>query len=253
MKLFVVSLARCVERRENMRLQLDRLGVQGEFIDAIDARALTQPEIDALCDYKWMLRYTGHRMTNGEIACAASHLRVYQKIVDEGIPFACILEDDAWLSPSAIEVMRVLEEKITNVKSDSAVYLLQETCCGRWRKKKGDVIQIGKIHRFYELSGAWWAHCYVVTYGAAKAMLDAMQPIAHVADAWGWLAHHKLIKLYGLNLTATVQNNLVTPSEIGFERAVIRRSVLEKLIRPFWRCFWLKFDRYVPLKWHRKF
>ena len=33
-------------------------------------------------------------MTKGEIGCALSHLKIYQKTVDEDIPYALILEDD---------------------------------------------------------------------------------------------------------------------------------------------------------------
>jgi len=47
-------------------------------------------------------------MSDGEIGCFASHLRVFQIIVDRGLPRVCVMEDDirsrrapSWLAPDA--------------------------------------------------------------------------------------------------------------------------------------------------------
>jgi glycosyl transferase family 25 len=41
-------------------------------------------------------------MSDGEIGCFASHLRVFQIIVDRSLPRVCVMEDDVNISPQAI-------------------------------------------------------------------------------------------------------------------------------------------------------
>lgn len=90
----VINLARSDDRRAMIGAKLDALGVPYSFFQAIDAQALSDEEIARLCPTRAGL----HRrwpLSRGEVACAASHRAVLQKIVDGGDDFACVLEDDA--------------------------------------------------------------------------------------------------------------------------------------------------------------
>ena len=84
MRVFIISLERERERRlESIRLiKLSRLPF--ELIDAVDGR--TAPRLARAP--------SAAQLRNTEVACYLSHLRALQRIVDYGLPYGIILEDD---------------------------------------------------------------------------------------------------------------------------------------------------------------
>lgn len=97
--IFVISLADATARRRTIRAQLDALALPFEIIDAVDGRKELTAEHERMIDREGTLRQFRRPMTNGEYACALSHMSVYRRIVDQGLPGAIVLEDDALLSP----------------------------------------------------------------------------------------------------------------------------------------------------------
>ena len=53
-------------------------------------------EIDNV-DHEFCQSNFGHKISKYEIACAMSHIKVYEKMIAENIEHALILEDDAYL------------------------------------------------------------------------------------------------------------------------------------------------------------
>lgn len=97
---FVLSLARSVERRDRVKRHLDRIGLSFEFVDGVDGRAMSQAERRQVC--------TNDDLPPGHVGCCLSHFSTLQRIVDEDIPVALILEDDIVLDR---KVMPILEQK----------------------------------------------------------------------------------------------------------------------------------------------
>ena len=91
----VISLQRSVDRRAYMREHLGRLGLDFEFFDAIDGRALTQEE----------RRYYEPTMAPGSVGCAESYRNVLHDIASGPHEFVCVLEDDASLHPAALDIL----------------------------------------------------------------------------------------------------------------------------------------------------
>lgn len=60
-------------------------GISAARISAVDGRTL--PE--------WLLPFYDDRMGPGEVGCSASHLTICKAILETGLPFALVLEDDA--------------------------------------------------------------------------------------------------------------------------------------------------------------
>jgi glycosyl transferase, family 25 len=91
---FVISLARAPDRRAAIRARLDALGVSFTLFEAVDGHAMTEAEASRLAPRR-------HRLTRRmplsrtEVAITASHLGVLRRVAEEGLPFACVLEDDA--------------------------------------------------------------------------------------------------------------------------------------------------------------
>lgn len=93
--IFVVSLPDAKKRRAEISTRLVGLGMHLRFVEAVDGRKGLDPVHEAMIDRRAPLRQLGREMTDGEFACALSHRAAWQTVVDEGLPHALILEDDA--------------------------------------------------------------------------------------------------------------------------------------------------------------
>lgn len=101
---FVVSLPDCTERRDTISKSLANLGIEFEFVDAIDGRHGLDPQYENQID-RVAAQRAGHILSDSEFACALSHLTVYRRIVSENIAYALILEDDAIPSPQLVNFL----------------------------------------------------------------------------------------------------------------------------------------------------
>jgi len=103
--IWVINLKRSADRRAFITAHLRDLGLSFELIEAADGEALSTEELAAV--YQAAL-CTPRPLTPGEIGCALSHLRLYQRQMDEGHEAVVILEDDAIVDPSFLDTMAQL-------------------------------------------------------------------------------------------------------------------------------------------------
>jgi glycosyl transferase, family 25 len=114
-KIFVINLARDVERMQNMQAQLDGLGLQFERIEAFDGRNLDSARQRDLYSNFWFCFFHGRPASRGEIGCAMSHRNIYRKMVEEGISWAILLEDD-------VVIEHVFNDAIENIESETRAF-----------------------------------------------------------------------------------------------------------------------------------
>ena len=98
---FVLSLPDCHDRRARVSAALDGLGLQFEFIDALDGRRGLPPEYESQID-RPLARKLGRHLSDAEFACALSHINIYRRIVSRNIDYALVLEDDAAPQPDLV-------------------------------------------------------------------------------------------------------------------------------------------------------
>lgn len=105
--IFLINLDGSDERLSAATAQLDAAGLTFERLPAFDGRKL---RVDEFPDYdaKAAIRYLGRPMRGGEIGCYLSHLRAAKRIVDSGVPFGIVLEDDMCLPPGAAQTLQSL-------------------------------------------------------------------------------------------------------------------------------------------------
>lgn len=96
LKVLIVSLKQDVAKRKVISEKLNNLNVNFEFIDAIYGKSLEQTFFDDLQPAGKILN-RGFLPTKGEVGCSLSHLKVYKKILQDKLEWACVLEDDAIL------------------------------------------------------------------------------------------------------------------------------------------------------------
>jgi glycosyl transferase family 25 len=96
--IFVINLDRATERLAHISKQFEALGLTFERVSAVNGSLLTATEKRKLNPP----RLVGGEMSDGEIGCFASHLRVFQIAVDRNLPRVCVMEDDIGISPGAL-------------------------------------------------------------------------------------------------------------------------------------------------------
>ncbi len=90
---FVISLADDIERRTLISRAMHELSIDFEFIDAIKGKTLTQEELSHL-NLRFVESRENRKLAFGEIGCTLSHIKTYKLMLERGIEWCCILEDD---------------------------------------------------------------------------------------------------------------------------------------------------------------
>lgn len=216
MKLFVISLERCQERRRLVEANLQSLNLEYELVNAVDGKKLSNEELalvkteDRICldlaSNKQV--FVTNKLTDGEIGCALSHLKVYQKIIDLDLDYACILEDDVALYPPILKAFENIDKitepwdviNFTHHKGVRSSYLAKkyyfgessESCKIQYFKKEGmNIHQLDVILNIRRLIAM--AACYVITKDACKRLIEIGYPVRLAADyLLGYFPYNKL-------------------------------------------------------------
>ena len=88
--IFLINLRSSQDRLASFKKMSNRLGLSFERVDAVDASKITDEEQEMLFSYR--SRYLP--LGPGEMACFLSHRKVWQLIIDRGIDWAFVAEDD---------------------------------------------------------------------------------------------------------------------------------------------------------------
>lgn len=187
--IFVINLARHSKRRAFMEMQLNAIGLDFEFLDAIDGRLLTPEELAEHYDSKLAKTTIGRDLTPGEIGCALSHMAIYQRVIADGLPFALIFEDDALIGS---QFQGVLENTlgIINPNEEKVVLFAHTQKYSNWSSRK-----IDNAHKLAPAVDVFCAHAYLVTQAAAKKLVATLYPVHTVADCWNYLIKNKVIEI----------------------------------------------------------
>ena len=98
-KAFVIHLERAEGRRDSVEALMRALPVPGEILPAVDGRRLTAGATKAAyARSRYAPRYP-FALTLSEIGAFLSHRAAWRRIVDEGLDYAAVFEDDAAVDP----------------------------------------------------------------------------------------------------------------------------------------------------------
>lgn len=113
-KVYVINLDRSKERLSRITDRFAQVGLTFERISAVDGRHITD---SSLLDYDYIRnRFNyGRKLTNGEIACYASHLRALRKFLNSDENYCLILEDDAVVDNNFSRELFSLTQKISSL------------------------------------------------------------------------------------------------------------------------------------------
>jgi GR25 family glycosyltransferase involved in LPS biosynthesis len=107
----------------------------------------------------------------GEIGCGVSHIRIWQRIVEQEIPWAIVLEDDARLcAPLPTDI------RDWDLPSDADIVLLND------RSLPGPALHLGRRFSYAEVAGGAGTDGYLVSYAGAKKLLAVTRPLSNPLD-----------------------------------------------------------------------
>ncbi len=107
-KIFVINLDERADKFKNAEDQIQAQNLECERISAVRGSNLSQKEVDAAYDSKLNKQRYLKALSLGEIGCYLSHISAWQKIVDEELDYAIILEDDCKLEANFNEITNII-------------------------------------------------------------------------------------------------------------------------------------------------
>jgi glycosyl transferase family 25 len=239
--IWIVNLARSAERRAYITAHAQNLGLPFEIVTAVDGRELSARELAEAYSAERAVAAIGRVLAPGEIGCALSHLRLYQRMMDENIEVALILEDDAVIHPDTLAILTRWQE----FPSDWELLLLQHSCdiggpLSWWHcQSLTPAYRIGRFARpTYGTVG------YLIRQGAARKILARAYPVHAPSDHWTGGLLETGIRLYGLEppcITHRHENNPAYSTMAG--REDLQRQALgqdQPLTGLRWRLFRLR-------------
>jgi glycosyl transferase, family 25 len=205
-KIWVLSLNTATERRVNIEQLLD--GLNFSFFEATDKSFLYETALMASKVYDKALAQQYERyskpMSLGQIACALSHKRMYELIINNGYNRTLILEDD--VEPIHENISKIND--ILKALPDSWELLYFDYS----RNEQLQKVKQYWYHIIHALGGLKWSHqmirnlyakpynkylniagyhdytdAYAITLDGAEKLLAMQTPLAYVAD--NLLAH----------------------------------------------------------------
>jgi len=120
--IWVINLKRSIERRQHITRHLDGLGLDYELIEAVDGRELSPEELEQAYCSSAAIASIRRELTPGEIGWSLSHLRLYQRQVDERLDEVVILEDD-------VEIITAAGRLSQDIVGCLSLEVIQHACC----------------------------------------------------------------------------------------------------------------------------
>ena len=170
---WVLNLERSTERRAFMEEQLLRLQLDYEIVAAVDGRSLS---IEDKKQYsrKDAMRCCDRELSPGEVGCALSHIRMWQRLIRECIDEVLILEDDVLLGEMFLHVLRhrsrfPADWELINFVTDAPHIPFGNPIC--------DIYKVCRFQGWANRTGA-----YLINRRGAQKLLNHAFPIRWPAD-----------------------------------------------------------------------
>jgi glycosyl transferase family 25 len=180
---YIINLARSPERRAHITAEMGKTGIDYEIVEAVDGRELDLDDartIESIAPS--MLSESWFLPTH--VACALSHLRVYQKILADGQDRALVLEDDVTVPAYLGSLADAVAEHLVGAEVALLNYDSKDTC----KMSREGLVHLPfsrmlalPIDVYQPASGA----AYVITRKACERMDQSVLPVRAKCDHWG--------------------------------------------------------------------
>jgi glycosyl transferase family 25 len=211
MDVVVISLRRAAERRASAQRQLESRGIPFEFFDAVEGSIDAPPDVGPVDESKYLL-HTLRKPLPTELACYASHRRVWQLCAERNRPVV-VLEDDFDLLEnfsSALAATAELIEEFGFIRLESHA---------RSKRKTDQRPQLVRRLREFELlfltDVPLCMLAYALSPAAAGRLLRAATPITAPVDKFLQFVWEHETPIHALTPASVVASQLHASSTIG--------------------------------------
>ena len=195
---FVVNLERDDKKRAHMIELSNSLGLEFHFINAIYGKDLSQDQVDNVYDEALSKKEFGRSLSRGELGCALSHISIYQKMIDEDIEIAIVLEDDVEIDNgihmfiSAVDALpRNLDVLLLGYYSETATERLT------MRSFRGNQPITSNYQAVRLVEMAFGTHGYMINLRGAKKLVQVLNKIVKPIDHYTGTENY--LNMYGLS------------------------------------------------------
>ncbi len=243
--IYVINMAKDVERMRSMSTQLSSFGLDFERVEAVDGRALSLADKKQLYSDFWYRLFHGRSASNGEIGVSLSHREVYKKMVAESVSVAMIFEDD-------IELMPQFAEQLTEIESTTRDFDMVQLFSFRQPERELRAVPSGlfEIWTFKNLHAS--SAAYLLRMGGARKLLS-IPKVRVLSDRWCWMS-----AMSGLKCCAISPFPIALDERLSSNSSVFRvgqesskQSKSNMLGKRFWRVLvlpWLNFIKIMILR-----
>ncbi|MFY0628616.1 MAG: glycosyltransferase family 25 protein [Reichenbachiella sp.] len=182
MKTFVINMKKDVRRKRDMQKQFKKFNVDVEFFEGINGKKIKKEHFSQIAD-KEKLEAKEKRPLDelkGMVGCTYSHFLIYQKMMNERIEVACILEDDVILSKEFKKQIDWVENQIKKNEIISLHTLLYDPVNFEATGRTNDTCNICNPTP-PKIRGT---QGYVITLYCAKQLMTEMIPIKEFPDCF---------------------------------------------------------------------
>lgn len=207
MRIFVINLPHRADKRSEMLAQGEKYHLPLEIIDAVNGSELTEGDLKTKVH-----DYPACALTKGVVGCALSHLKIYKKMIDDNLPIALVLEDDAILHEGLAEVLEKIKSLDHNEKPQA--YLLSS------HYYASPVLrQINEKYSLHVFIDGSQGHGYALNRKAAESLHENLLPIKWEADKWYYFQQMGLVSVNCVVPHIIGVNGVAEISDLYAERA----------------------------------
>ena len=204
--IIVINLDRSIDRRKSIESQMKKHSLDFEFFKAVDKNALSESQMAAY-DREEALKDFGSELTTGEIACALSHIGVWDKMVRENIPKAIIFEDDIVINDDTVEIFKL--QQLIPRAAELIYYYHGKVKSLPWKRKT--IYKNYKLVKYLSPSKkSKRTIIYAAAYQLTKSGAEKLLKSAYPADYYlGYIQRNRLIA-YGIEPCCLELGNFAT-------------------------------------------
>ncbi len=212
MRVYVINLARSVDRRAHITAELKKTGLDYQIITAVDGRDLDLSDL-TIVDPSLATKTVSMA---GAAGCALSHLNAYRDIIAAGLDAALVLEDDVILPADLGSLVDAVAGQLAGAEVVLLNYSTPYPPCKFSRE--------GSIHlpssRLLALSidAEQWivsSSAYIITREACERMIKCMPPVQVPIDDWRFFYREGVLDRMRCVAPVPVLNNYKLVSTIG--------------------------------------
>ena len=190
--MWVISLERAQDRRESVTRALSTLGIPFTI---------------------------GRPMTPGDVGCSLSHLRVYERMLAEGVPEVVVVEDDVQPTAALLDVLAARDA----LPRDWQVVTLHSLFASAGPQPLDRPALPGDHHVCTYTRIPFGTQCYLINQSGARRALEVAYPVRLPADELLYRRRPAGLRVYGIEPSPVVHADF--GSELGPARAEDARGV----------------------------